>query len=426
MKRLFLFRTYLKMNDLNLFVYIILFVMGISSMGCSSNVNDIEELYESSKKSSVKETDEISKTDAIKIASKVLNGDKTRGIMRGLPLFDYVLRSERTRGVNGNDTLAYILNYPDDKGFVIVAKSKKVHPVLAYSDNGNFSLENEVSNLQFIDRIESYIDNANVNSEFTYSDDGFATCYVVEPMVQLSLGQGFPWDRYVIKDHPDCPAGCVAVAATIVMSNCKLFMIYHDEVVYFKSMIDALFSAFGPKSVRPKSNKAAMNNVIAELVPGDPYIPTYTYGHALDRMAKFIYQIGQDLNTKYSPKGSGAHFEDAHALIKRLGFQISPECSKFSMSEVLNYLKDNHIVLIRGVDLKTITDENQTHHAWVADGCSYCVNPNDPSDVSNYYIHFDWGWSGKNNGYFSGLVYSVEYNLYRYSPIEYFAVKREY
>lgn len=80
---------------------------------------------------------------------------KTRGVTSGITDLKCVLKSHSTRSNSISDTLAYIINYPEDKGFVIVAADRKVYPILAYSDEGFFTLENEISKDCFIDGIEN-------------------------------------------------------------------------------------------------------------------------------------------------------------------------------------------------------------------------------------------------------------------------------
>lgn len=133
-----------------------------------------------------------------------------------------------TRGsANLSDTLAYVVNYPKNGGFVIVASSNRVYPVLAFSDDGNFSFENEISKTNFIENIGAYLEEADEEASYVVSENDFDGCYVVAPTVKTSLSQRSPWNKFVIEEHPGCPVGCVAVAAAQVMSHSKRTLSYH-------------------------------------------------------------------------------------------------------------------------------------------------------------------------------------------------------
>lgn len=59
--------------------------------------------------------------------------------------FDFVLSNKKstTRSASVSDTLAYIINYPNEEGFTIVSTSRKIFPVLGFSEKGHFSIDNE-------------------------------------------------------------------------------------------------------------------------------------------------------------------------------------------------------------------------------------------------------------------------------------------
>ena len=41
------------------------------------------------------------------------------------------------------ETAMYVINFADDAGFVVVSATKKYEPILAFSDKGNFNVNNE-------------------------------------------------------------------------------------------------------------------------------------------------------------------------------------------------------------------------------------------------------------------------------------------
>jgi hypothetical protein len=47
-------------------------------------------------------------------------------------------------------------------------------------------------------------------------------------------------------------------------------------------------------------------------------------------------------------------------------------------------------------------------HAWVIDGMASVYVPIPPNYYPNYYVHNNWGWNGKEDGYYLEGVYDPE------------------
>lgn len=384
-----------------------IFVIGLLFTGCS-DVDDSIMNDEISVKNDYASL-HIDSQEALGIANKVLYGDKsTRNTSSNTPTFNYVINDNKTRSLNIPDTLAYVINYPDNGGFVIVSTDRRVYPVLAFSNEGQFSFENESAKSNFIENIGTYIGKADITSSYTVEDGDFDGCYSVNPIVQTSLNQRSPWDKYVIQEHPGCPVGCVAVATALVMSNSKTELQYHGSTFYFNSIIDAIYK---------KQGKPTDSNQERIVSTSNTNQPSYTYEQAVDSMAKLLYWIGKDVNMKYKVNGSLAQSSNAYNLCKKLDYNIPSGYANFDINEISWYLKDNHIIYLRGADINGMGG-----HAWVSDGCYFCVNQSDRSKIIETYIHCDWGWGGSSNGYYSGAVF--ETSEYSFKPLNYFALKR--
>ncbi len=378
--------------------------------GCSNEMSDLSLLDGNTISKPINNDSHINKKDAIAIANSVLHKKETRSEIPNFPIFEYVISEVQTRGTSAADTLAYILNYPNNEGFVIVSTDRRVYPVLGFANKGNFSFKNDNAKTNFIDNIENYIAHTTSNTLYNVKDNDFDGCYTVDPMVQISLSQKSPWDKYVIQEHPNCPVGCVAIATALVMSHSKYQINYHNSTFHLKSIITAISN--GPNS----TNQNTQNRIIGGYPPNQP---TYTYEEAVDSMAKILYWIGKDVNMRYAPGGSGAVSADAYQLCKSLNFLIPSGYAAFDIKKITQYLKDNHIVYLRGSDIN-----GNGGHAWVSDACYFCVDTNDNTQILETYIHCDWGWGGSCNGYYSGSVF--EASAYKFKPGNYFAIKREW
>lgn len=235
-------------------------------------------------------------------------------------------------------------------------------------------------------------------------------CKIVRNMITICLGQGSPFDTYVVKEHPGCPVGCVAVASALVMMHSKEELLYNRVRYHFSDM--RRYIAEGPSS-----NPILPPIVVFPKTEFEPNVEiyqdgkTYSYESAVDWTAKMLYEIGKDVNMTYSPGSSGANSQNAYNLIRNLGFNVVTGYETVNMNSVVDYLEDNCIIYMRG-----------SAHAWVVDGCRYCIDINTRAR-RDIYVSCDWGWFGSCNGYYTGDVFATQNG--HYSPSNYFAVKRE-
>ena len=364
------------------------------------------------------DTHHISQKEALAIANRILHKDTelSRSIDH-TPDFEYVLNEPKSRAESTlPDTLAYVINYPDNNGFAIISSENSIFPILAFSESGQFTFENEISKVNFIDCIGKYLaENKDSGSEGTGGIskwpitpvDSFITPFFegVKPFVRFRMDQRAPFNKYVDIEHPGCPVGCVAVASALVMSHSKSEFEYYGTKYYFNSILDAL---------------DRHDNSVE--VTTDPTAPMYTYEQATDYMSKLVYYLGKDLNMSYSTSGSGAFSSDAYNLIYNLGFEISTNFASYNAINVAKYLLDNNIIYVRG-----------SGHAWVIDGCKSAIFPFTDSknnftldDPKLVYVHCDWGWGGYCNGYYAGDVFKLAPpETTSFTPSNYFAVKLE-
>lgn len=379
-------------------------------MGCSNVLeNDIEDKTKAINLENAELHNVINLEEATFIADYMLNKKSTRTLET--PEIDYVIRK---KGLTRSekfipDTLAYIINYPEG-GFVIVSADRRVYPILGFSYENKFSFTNEIVYSEFIDNIESYIENADDTIIYDVTEGNFDSCYDFPPKIQISLSQGAPWNKYVIQEHPGCPVGCVAVATALVMSHTQRSLQYHGVTYNFKSLVETIQE--GPTYNILQNNNVQPNVVVVPT----PENPSYTYAEAVDAMAKILYWIGKDVNMNYKIGGSSASSEKAYNLCYSLGFTVPSGYVTYDIIQITEYLRDNYIIYLRG------TNDQNGGHAWVVDGCSFCVDAN--NEIIDTYLHCDWGWGGTSNGYFSGRVFEVPAG--KYEPRNFFAVKRSW
>lgn len=398
--------------------YVTFACMALTLSGCG--VQDEVRMELGKEQLKTDQRNRISENQATQLAEQFRNASfKTRSKAFSHVSTEYVTTEKSTRSSNSVDTVAYVFNYPEDGGFIIVSSDRRVYPILAFSESGNFTFENETAKECFIDNLDAYINNSESEKLYDLGDGGMDACNFVNPIVATSIHQGSPWSDYVEIEHPGCPVGCVAVAVANVMSYSKERLVYHNSNFYLKTIVTKIEEGLkrnknnGISGVECESNEMVFDTIPHNLYDYPAFPPT-TFSQAIDHMAKLLYYIGLDVNMNYTPTGSGAYSYDAYNLVKSLNFEVSSFYWNFNGVNVANYLIEDYICYVSG-----------SGHAWVIDGCNYCVSMEDSSQIIDIYFHCDWGWGGSCNGYFSGNVFETEKGG-KYRPSDYFAVKREW
>lgn len=315
-----------------------------------------------------------------------------------------ILRDAQTRSSSTEpDTLAYIFNYPENEGFSIIAAKTNVFPILAYSDKGNFDMANESSKANFIDNIAAYIDSqtldyseVNIDGKYPVGTSSYSITY--------NLGQDSPFDAYVVKENPGCPAGCVAVATAYCMLESSYLLSYHDQTFYCGAITRAL--------------KAHDEEGYEEEEPKYPKEPSYSYEEAVDKVALMMYYIGKEVYMEYTTSGSWAYSSDAYNLLKNTDFDIS-KYQFYNFSTIFSELEKSKIAYISGYDYG-----RKAGHAWVADGTAWIPTPEIPGTLARRYIHCNWGWNGNDNGFFCGDVLSIN-DQKNYTPKYFFTLSNK-
>jgi hypothetical protein len=293
----------------------------------------------------------------------------------------------------------HVLNLENEKGFVIVASSKKIKPVLAYSLSGNFELENMPPEVKaWMDQVNNQIDNSlklksstneKVRKEWEkYSNPDFETnlnqankslksgeLTSKPPLLSTTWNQG----KYYNALCPTCPTGgndghvwtgCVATAQAQVMKYFNYPAQGVGQHSYSHNIYGLQSANFGNTTYdwsSMPSSLSAPNSAVANL----------------------MYHCGVSVNMNYSPSGSGASGSSVrNSLIDYYKYSTNAlYTSKYA------YTEENWVKL-----LKSELDNNRPlfyvgygsdGHAFVCDGYQ---------DVD--YFHFNWGWGGAYDGYY--------------------------
>lgn len=376
--------TYYKFNNkMKKLFFLLTMLIGIMLVACSDELNIDAPTAESI--NNVVDNHRISNDKAVEIANNFISGiDMSDERKLHMSTINCVVTEQVSRGkTTSPDTLAYVINYPDDNGFVIVCADDRKNPILAFSETGSFSFENEAVMENFIANLKPYVEKVDT-FDIDYGlllEDGFKQ---VPPKIKTILDQRSPFDKYVIEENPGCPVGCVAVASALIMSHCESELEFNGHRYVFPSIVEAIYNY-----QQPFDKKLATHGLYSEI----------SYDEAIDEMAFLLYEIGKEVKMQYHTNASGAYEEDAVSMLIKSGYDLRPDSIDFddNVNQLTDCLINDNLALTFG-----------TGHCWVIDGVYYKIDKSTiGGNYTNQYYHCDWGWNGYSNGYYTGEVFTI-------------------
>ena len=314
----------------------------------------------------VTDSAEVSVTRAAAIASDELPGVKCNS-------------PRKARRVKTSEVAVpyYVFNASGNNGFVVVAGDDRLPAVLGYADNGSLDLDNAPDALiALLDMSTAMIDRLSTTSTVTSTGD-----VVVAPLLgDITWGQDTPFNTMcpTLSNGTRGYVGCVATAMTQIMK----FYNYPERGTGSHSYIDggqALSANFG----NTVYNWDEMPAVVPDA-PTDAQIAAYS---------TLCAHVGISVEMQYAAGGSGAYtMMVPGALTDYFGY--SPSLRMHSRSY---YNTDEWMSMIRGeldaqrpVYYAATSEDGLGGHAFVCDGYD-----------SEGYVHINWGWYGRSNGFFS-------------------------
>lgn len=308
---------------------------------------------------------------------------------------------------NGN-TSFYVINY-NEGGFLLLSSDNRIEPVLAYSNDGYFPINNnekypsglidwlsgtkdkikevrslnkeqskEIKNSWSINEIQNVVkrvepdDGTNCQNEYE----------IVGPLLQTVWGQGTGYNNLTPLtgcnnySNGHAPTGCVATAMAQVMK-------FHQYP----------------------------NSYNWSLMPN-------TYG--TNTTSTLMRDIGIAVNMDYGCGGSSADTEDEVASSFRNDFNFSTASyADYNYQTVKQQLRWNRPVILRGGRNTGwwIFNQYSDGHAWVCDGFRRSfIWSEDCSMAWGYlYLHMNWGWSSSNlNGWYAFNNWNPSSNTFNY------------
>lgn len=274
-------------------------------------------------------------------------------------------------------------------GFVIVAADDASLPILGYSDES--TIPREISNPATKEWLDGYsqeiyniVTNALSNQETLKTWNALLSGDFPPPTRDVSPLLTTTWDQGCYYNTL-CPAdgggscghtytGCVATAMAQVMK----YHNYPPQGVGSHTYIDPIYGSQTANFGNTTYDWASMPNNV-----GSPNTP----------VATIMYHSGVSVNMHYSTSGSGAYSEDVpYALMNYFNYHpgavIQYKNAYPNVEDFKNLIRAD---LDQQLPVYYSGSNPSVGHAFVCDGYH----------MSDGKFHFNWGWSGSSNGWFS-------------------------
>lgn len=280
------------------------------------------------------------------------------------------------------DPALYVFEKDNSRGFMIVSADDAVTPLLGYSDDNNFDLDNVPPALQewmdeYARQIEYVRENypqALAENETRVALPGWAT---ISPLLKTKWGQGTPYNNLCPKYSGERSAtGCVATSMAQVMN-------YFQWPEKLQKNISYYCNSVGQTLKLDASTTFDWKNML------NTYTGTYNDAQAT-AVATLMQAAGYSVNMSYTNNFSGALSGlISGSLITYFNYDKGMRYEKRSMytytdwaTKIYNNLKNVGPIIYDGNSL------TGSGHSFVCDG------------FRDGYFHFNWGWNGTSDGYF--------------------------
>jgi len=363
----------------------------------------------------------ISREDAALVANNFMNVSSQNSSVKKTPAKKMIMK---TVPAQEEENLYYVYENADGEGWVIVAADDAVRPILAYSETGHFNTENMPVNVRkwmgkynrFIQKVEKdgLVAGEETKTEWKVLRKGTKVTHtpVVGPLIKTTWDQDSPyWNLCPGSGSSKAYTGCVATAMAQVMKYWEWPVKGTGSHTY--QPLDPN-SKTGAKSKRYDKQSANFGETTYDWANmKNSYSISYTTAEAT-AVATLMYHCGVASEMMYGNEaddGSGTYTIN-------YGDWDDPTCAENAFVTYFGYKKDGLTSYMRNgytygdkqyYDTWTdvawtamIKAELDKQHPIMYDGAGSGGGHSficDGYDKEGYF-HFNWGWSGSNDGYY--------------------------
>lgn len=320
----------------------------------------------------------VSEKRARQLASDFFSGVSVKSSGGGVELLwsgNSLDETAETKSVSG-DPLIYIYNNAGGEGFVIVSGDDNTRPVLAFSHEGSFDVEDMPGGARYI--LSGWMKQIERNSEGPrMADASLDFGNVLRNHSTALWGQSAPFNLQTpVISGSHAVTGCVATALSIIAYH-------HKWPTQGSGTVPSYTFAGGTVATNTLGRTYDYQNMLSNY--GDGY--NETQGNAV---AALMYDMGTAVKMQYGVSESGAFDIDVPAAMSTyFGYAKDMRLvyrETYSDSEWMELLKE---ALDAGPLYFSGIDSYGGGHAFVLDGYT-----------DQDYFHINYGWNGQNNGYY--------------------------
>ena len=371
----------------------------------------------------------VSQEDAALVANNFMNVGNTVSSVQKAPAKKMVLKKAATASENQY----YVYENANGEGWVMVAANDVVSPILAYSNTGTFRTDNQPVNVRtwlgkydkFITKIEAdgAAQDEEVAAEWSALKKGVRKAKgdaIVGPLVKTTWDQDDPYWTLTSNGSGSIGkayTGCVATAMAQVMNYWQWPKQGTGSHTYQPIMqLDDDGDGYPDRDtiIYPGYLTANFDETTYDW---DNMLNKYTSSATNDQknaVATLMFHCGVSVEMMYGDDNYGG----SGAYTGNYGDWTDPTCAQNAFPTYFGYKKDGLVSYMRdGFSYEGTTYyEKWTDEEWTAmvkeeldkkhpimyggagdkGGHSFIC---DGYDDSNYF-HFNWGWSGQNDGYY--------------------------
>ena len=368
----------------------------------------------------------VTPADAALVADHFMNAASSSSMQKA-PAKRMVLKQAGT----AEENRYYLYRNENGEGWVIIAADDAVSPVLAYSETGHFSTENMPANVRkwmskydhFIQKIEA--DGVTASEETAAQWQALRTSprrakgdAVVGPLIKTQWDQDSPyWDLCPGTGKNKAYVGCVATAMAQVMK-------YWEWPVTGTGSHS--YRPLDPNNPEDERNNKNYSTRYTQTLSANFGQTIYDWSNMLDRytgsataeqkkaVATLMYHCGVATEMMYGNEADGG----SGTYTVNYGDWEDPSCAQNAFVNYFRYKKEGLTAYVRdGYTYERkeyykkwndddwtamIKEELDKKHPILYGGASeegghsfICDGYDDAG-----YFHFNWGWSGENDGYF--------------------------
>ena len=310
----------------------------------------------------------------------------------------------------------YVFSIHEGRGFILVSGDDRALPILGYSLNNPFVSESMPENARWwLGTYEEQISQIRTQgiepSQETSSqwrslleNSGYETTGgSLGPLLCSTWGQGNPYNDQCPYYEGSISCGNYSISAAHAVTGCvatataQVMKYWNWPATGANETHSYTCSPYGTLTVNYNTSYS-WSNMPTKLT-------TSNTSTQINAVAKLMYHVGVAYNMSYSPCGSSAYTGNATSVLPTYFNYSSSTISRIDQSSYTtsNWLSQikSELNLLRPV-LYAGQDPDRGGHSFVCDGYN-----------SSDQLHFNWGWSGNNDGYYT--IGSLNPDIYHFN-----------